>query len=172
MYPNTDKIWTEQSPDNTDFTNTIASYDTTNTLKTDSSGENYGLEGRNYPTEESTQGTGDSPVTASMLNLPDITTKSLIDVDPSKLLKVALGAAGAVGVAKAVTTTKAPTSFATAPVGDIYKNAPITGFRMVKMKNEQGGIKYIPFIGSKAQLPTAGLTKMEELATGGFITRR
>lgn len=164
-----------QNADVTDFTNSIASYDTTNTLKTDSSGENYSLEGRNYLTEESTQGAGGSAVNATMTNLEatsiavkddSLTGKQLTDIG-----KVVLG--GLVGGAAINATQQTPQIASTpqSPV-DIYKDAPLAGFKMVKMQNAEGQTKYVPFIKDKAQLPTAGFTKAEGYAKGGFITRR
>lgn len=166
-----------QNPDVTDFTNSIASYDTTNTLKTDSSGENYSLEGRNYSTQESTQGAGGSPVNATMTNLEATSTAVKDDSLTGKQLtdigKVVLGGlVGGAAVTSAADTFKQGININATPSGDIYKDAPLAGFKMVKMQNAEGQTKYVPFIKDKAQLPTAGFTKVEGYAKGGFITRR
>ena len=55
---------------------------------------------------------------------------------------------------------------------DIYRDAPLAGFRMVKFDDPVGGgSKYIPFIGEKALLPPpTGYTK--SYAKGGFVSKR
>lgn len=54
---------------------------------------------------------------------------------------------------------------------DIYRDAPLAGFRMVKFDDPVGGgSKYIPFIGEEALLPPpAGYTK--SYAKGGFVSK-
>ena len=63
-------------------------------------------------------------------------------------------------------------SFATKPPKDIYRDAPIAGFRMVKYEDSAtGASKYVPFVGEEALLPPpAGYTKT--FAKGGFVSRR
>lgn len=55
---------------------------------------------------------------------------------------------------------------------DIYRDAPLAGFRMVKFDDPVGGgSKYIPFIGEEALLPPpTGYTK--SYAKGGFVSKR
>ena len=60
---------------------------------------------------------------------------------------------------------------ATTQNSDIYRDAPLAGFRMVKFDDPVGGgSKYIPFIGEEALLPPpAGYTK--SYAKGGFVSK-
>lgn len=55
---------------------------------------------------------------------------------------------------------------------DIYRDAPLAGFRMVKYEDPTtGGSKYIPFVGEEALLPPpTGYNKV--YAKGGFVSRR
>ena len=54
---------------------------------------------------------------------------------------------------------------------DIYRDAPLAGFRMVKFDDPTtGASKYIPFVGEEALLPPpAGYTK--SYAKGGFVSK-
>ena len=98
----------------------------------------------------------------------ELTTKQITDIG-----KVVLGGiVGGAAVKSAADTFKQGINISATPSGDIYKDAPIAGFRMVQMKNAEGQTKFIPFIKDKAQLPTAGYTKVEGYAKGGFVTRR
>lgn len=56
---------------------------------------------------------------------------------------------------------------------DIYRDAPLAGFRMVKYDDPvTGASKYIPFVGEEALLPPpVGYTKTS-FAKGGFVSRR
>jgi hypothetical protein len=58
------------------------------------------------------------------------------------------------------------------PPKDIYRDAPIAGFKMVKYEDAAtGASKYIPFVGEEALLPPpTGYTK--SFAKGGFVSRR
>jgi hypothetical protein len=64
-------------------------------------------------------------------------------------------------------------SFATKPPKDIYRDAPLAGFKMVKYEDSAtGASKYVPFVGEEALLPPpAGYTK-SSFAKGGLATRR
>lgn len=55
---------------------------------------------------------------------------------------------------------------------DIYRNAPLAGFKMVKYEDPTtGGSKYIPFVGEEALLPPpTGYNRT--YAKGGFVSRR
>lgn len=54
----------------------------------------------------------------------------------------------------------------------LYKDAPLAGYEMVKLTNDQGMIRYIPFINGKPQLKVPSGYKQVEAAQGGFIQRR
>lgn len=64
-------------------------------------------------------------------------------------------------------------SFATKPDKDIYRDAPLAGFKMVKYEDTAtGSSKYIPFVGEEALLPPpTGYTKTS-YAKGGFVSKR
>ena len=64
-------------------------------------------------------------------------------------------------------------SFATRPDKDIYRDAPIAGFKMVKYEDPASGAsKYIPFINEEALLPPpTGYTRIS-FAKGGLASRR
>lgn len=64
-------------------------------------------------------------------------------------------------------------SFATKPDKDIYRDAPLAGFKMVKYEDAAtGSSKYIPFVGEEALLPPpTGYTKTS-YAKGGFVSKR
>lgn len=64
-------------------------------------------------------------------------------------------------------------SFATRPSKDIYRDAPLAGFKMVKYEDTAtGSSKYIPFVGEEALLPPpTGYTKTS-YAKGGFVSKR
>jgi hypothetical protein len=55
---------------------------------------------------------------------------------------------------------------------DIYRDAPLAGFRMVKYEDPSSGTsKYVPFVGEEALLPPpSGYTKA--YAKGGFVSKR
>jgi len=57
---------------------------------------------------------------------------------------------------------------------DIYRDAPLAGFRMVKYEDSAtGAIKYVPFVGDEALLPPpAGYKETSFYAKGGFVSRR
>jgi hypothetical protein len=63
-------------------------------------------------------------------------------------------------------------SLVTKPPKDIYRDAPLAGFRMVKYEDSAtGASKYIPFVGEEALLPPpTGYTK--SYAKGGLASRR
>ena len=63
-------------------------------------------------------------------------------------------------------------SFVTKPPKDIYRDAPLAGFKMVKYDDPTtGASKYIPFVGEEALLPPpTGYNK--SYAKGGFVSRR
>jgi hypothetical protein len=70
-------------------------------------------------------------------------------------------------------TIGSPTSsLVTKPPKDIYRDAPLAGFRMVKYEDSAtGASKYIPFVGEEALLPPpTGYTK--SYAKGGLASRR
>lgn len=54
----------------------------------------------------------------------------------------------------------------------LYKDAPLAGYEMVKLTNDQGLVKYIPFINGKPQLKVPSGYKQVQAAQGGFIQRR
>jgi len=240
--PDSSFVGPVQNVDVTDFTNSIASYDITNTLNSDfkpdyslSSGiSSTSLEGlKTTPITDAGSTVGESAVdysitdgtvatdyglktstspniktmgggqgitvatsegelsqsgvtttgTASNLGDPNsfinkpapdgtettkLTTKQITDIG-----KVVLGGlAGGAAVNAASNAFKQNIKINATPTGDIYKDAPLAGFRMVKMQDAAGQTKYVPFIKDKAQLPTAGFTKVEGYAKGGFVTRR
>ena len=57
---------------------------------------------------------------------------------------------------------------------DIYRNAPLAGFRMAKYEDSTtGAIKYVPFVGDEALLPPpTGYKETPFYAKGGFVSRR
>jgi hypothetical protein len=57
---------------------------------------------------------------------------------------------------------------------DIYRNAPLAGFRMAKYEDSStGAIKYVPFVGDEALLPPpTGYKETSFYAKGGFVSRR
>jgi hypothetical protein len=63
-------------------------------------------------------------------------------------------------------------SLVTKPAKDIYRDAPLAGFKMVRYEDSAtGASKYIPFVGEEALLPPPiGYTK--SFAKGGFVSRR
>ena len=64
-------------------------------------------------------------------------------------------------------------SFATKPNYDIYRDAPLAGFKMVKYEDSAtGASKYIPFVGEEALLPPPFGYTRTSFAKGGFVSRR
>lgn len=56
---------------------------------------------------------------------------------------------------------------------DIYRDAPLAGFKMVKYEDPvTGGSKYIPFVGEEALLPPPTGYNRATFAKGGFVSRR
>ncbi len=56
---------------------------------------------------------------------------------------------------------------------DIYRDAPLAGFKMVKYEDSAtGGSKYIPFVGEEALLPPPSGYSRTSFAKGGFVSRR
>lgn len=55
---------------------------------------------------------------------------------------------------------------------ELYKTAPIAGYEMVKMQDDSGQVKYIPFVNDKALLPVPAGFKRAPMARGGFVQRR
>lgn len=56
---------------------------------------------------------------------------------------------------------------------DIYRDAPLAGFKMVKYEDPAtGGSKYIPFVGDEALLPPPSGYNRTSFAKGGFVSRR
>jgi hypothetical protein len=64
-------------------------------------------------------------------------------------------------------------SFATKPARDIYRDAPLAGFKMVKYEDSASGAsKYIPFIDEEALLPPPTGYTRTSFAKGGLASRR
>ena len=64
-------------------------------------------------------------------------------------------------------------SFATKPDKDIYRDAPLAGFKMVKYEDSASGAsKYIPFVGEEALLPPPTGYTRTSFAKGGLASRR
>jgi hypothetical protein len=64
-------------------------------------------------------------------------------------------------------------SFATKPAKDIYRDAPLAGFKMVKYEDSAtGASKYIPFVNEEALLPPPTGYTRTSFAKGGFVSRR
>jgi hypothetical protein len=64
-------------------------------------------------------------------------------------------------------------SFATKPDYDIYRDAPLAGFKMVKYEDSASGAsKYIPFVGEEALLPPPTGYNRTSFAKGGLASRR
>jgi hypothetical protein len=63
-------------------------------------------------------------------------------------------------------------SLVTKPPKDIYRDAPLAGFKMVRYEDSAtGASKYIPFVGEESLLPPPiGYTK--SFVKGGFVSRR
>lgn len=55
---------------------------------------------------------------------------------------------------------------------ELYKDAPIAGYQMVKLTNDQGAVKYIPFINGVPQLKVPSGYKPAQMAKGGFVHRQ
>ena len=56
---------------------------------------------------------------------------------------------------------------------DIYRDAPLAGFKMVKYEDPAtGASKYIPFVGEEALLPPPTGYNRSTYAKGGFVSRR
>lgn len=55
---------------------------------------------------------------------------------------------------------------------ELYKDAPIAGYQMVKLTNDQGAVKYIPFINGIPQLEVPSGYKPAPMAKGGFVHRQ
>lgn len=95
--------------------------------------------------------------------------------------KTALKFAAASGAGSAIATTVArPAADTTMPSityrekkgKELYKDAPISNYEMVKMQDSSGQVKYIPFINDKALLPIPSGFKRAPMARGGFVQRR
>jgi hypothetical protein len=98
----------------------------------------------------------------------DFTTgPSLKDVETAVKIGGVLMASDAV-----IDNTVGSTSI-TKPPKDIYRDAPLAGFKMVKYEDSASGAsKYIPFVGEEALLPPPiGYTR-SSFAKGGFVSRR
>lgn len=64
-------------------------------------------------------------------------------------------------------------SFVTKPNKDIYRDAPLAGFKMVKYEDSASGAsKYIPFVGEEALLPPPTGYNRTSFAKGGLASRR
>lgn len=93
---------------------------------------------------------------------------------------VKFAAATGVGPAVATTVTRAADKSAALPAinyrekkgKELYKDAPIAGYEMVKMQDDSGQVKYIPFINDKSLLPVPAGFKRAPMARGGFVQRR
>lgn len=101
---------------------------------------------------------------------PDIGFK-----DVAKAL-IGAGSAGATAaVTKSVVKKQAPmidVQYKELKGKELYKDAPLAGYQMVKMTNDQGAVKYIPFINNRPQLKVPAGFKPAEMAQGGFVKRR
>lgn len=96
--------------------------------------------------------------------------------------KTAVKFAAATGVGPAVATTAARAADKSAALPainyrekkgkELYKDAPIAGYEMVKMQDDSGQVKYIPFINDKSLLPVPAGFKRAPMARGGFVQRR
>jgi hypothetical protein len=89
-------------------------------------------------------------------------------------LKAGLATTAAVGLGSAVSSMNKPTlellPTPSTDLGDIYKDAPIKGYRMVQ---DPATGRYIPYIGDRALLAKGGLaTRKSKANTAGLASRR
>jgi hypothetical protein len=98
----------------------------------------------------------------------DFTTgPSLKDVETAVKIGGVLMASDAV-----IDSTVGSTS-TTRSTRDIYRDAPLAGFKMVKYEDSASGAsKYIPFVGEEALLPPPTGYTRSSFAKGGFVSRR
>jgi hypothetical protein len=98
----------------------------------------------------------------------DFTTgPSLKDVETAVKIGGVLMASDAV-----IDSTVGSTS-TTRSTRDIYRDAPLAGFKMVKYEDSaSGSSKYIPFVGEEALLPPPTGYTRSSFAKGGFVSRR
>jgi hypothetical protein len=147
-------------------------------------GDNYDLTAGTTPFETGLQTTspnltamgGGQGITigrndGTILSGTDFTTgPSIKDVETAVKIGGVLMAGDAV-----INSTIGSSSVTKPPLSDeeIYRDAPLAGFKMVKYEDSAtGASKYVPFIGEKALLfPPAGYTK-SSFAKGGFVTKR
>ena len=96
--------------------------------------------------------------------------------------KTAVKFAAAAGAGPAIATTVARASDKTTELPainyrekkgkELYKDAPMSGYEMVKIQDDSGQVKYIPFINDKSLLPVPAGFKRAPMARGGFVQRR
>lgn len=102
------------------------------------------------------------------------TSFNLTDKDIKTGIKIAgTLLAGKEVVDKTIGKTTTTTGLGSRIDEDIYRDAPIAGFKMVEYQDgATGSSKYVPFIGDQALLPPpVGYTR-SSYAKGGFVTRR
>lgn len=106
---------------------------------------------------------------------PTPTSPSVGIKDVAKALIGAGSAAGTAAVTKSIVSRQTPmvdVQYKELKGKELYKDAPLAGYQMVKMVNDQGGVKYIPFINNRPQLKVPSGYKPAEMAQGGFVKRR
>jgi hypothetical protein len=88
-------------------------------------------------------------------------------------IKTAVKIGGVLMASDAVIDKTINPSFAKKPSKDIYRDAPLAGFKMVDYEDAATGTtRYIPFIGDEALLPPPVGYARKSFAKGGFVSRR
>jgi hypothetical protein len=143
-------------------------------------GDNYDLTAGTTPFETGLQDTsanlkamgGGQGITVGRDDGTTLSGKDFTTGPSAKDIKTAVKIGGVLMAGNEVIDQTIGSSFATKPPKDIYRDAPLAGFKMVRYEDSAtGASKYIPFVGEEALLPPpTGYTK--SFAKGGFVSRR
>lgn len=113
--------------------------------------------------------------TPSIVRTTDLTGKDILGAFGKAAGVAAAGKVAGKAASSLMRKSSTPTTFSMpTPSADreIYRDAPIKGYKMLQYEDVTGVVKYIPSVNGKTLIPVPSGFKPKRMAKGGFISRR